>query len=84
MQKRTTYEPEWLQAPVTTRGNRKRQIFLNTGDAWLVECSRSDTIWAWGVQLENDKRFDTSNRCGTESPRLRPDGGAQEIKGDHR
>lgn len=41
-----------------------KQMLIDTGDAWLVECARSDTIWACGVRLDDDKRFDISNWRG--------------------
>ena len=37
---------------------------LETGDAWLVECAGSDKIWACGIRLNDDKRFDVSNWTG--------------------
>ena len=33
-------------------------------NAWLVECAYSDTIWACGIRLNEDERFDASEWCG--------------------
>ena len=41
-----------------------KQKLLGTGDAWLVECAHSDTIWACGIRLNEDERFDARNWCG--------------------
>ena len=41
-----------------------KQKLLETGDAWLVECAGSDKIWACGIRLSDDKRFDASNWTG--------------------
>lgn len=41
-----------------------KQKLLETGDAWLVECAHSDTIWACGIRLNEDERFDTSKWRG--------------------
>ena len=41
-----------------------KQKLLETGDAWLVECAGSDKIWACGIRLNDDKRFDASNWTG--------------------
>lgn len=41
-----------------------RQKLEDTGDAWLVECAHSDTIWACGWKLTEDERFDASKWLG--------------------
>lgn len=41
-----------------------KQKLLDTGDAWLVECAGSDKVWACGIRLYDDKRFDASNWTG--------------------
>ncbi len=41
-----------------------KQKLLDTGDAYLVECAGSDRIWACGVRLMDDKRFDAANWIG--------------------
>ena len=41
-----------------------KQKLLDTGDAYLVECAGSDKIWACGIRLNDDKRFDASNWTG--------------------
>jgi len=41
-----------------------KKKLLNTGDAWLVECAHSDTIWACGIRLNADERFDTKKWRG--------------------
>lgn len=42
-----------------------KQKLLNTGNAFLVECAGSDQIWACGIRLYDDKRFDAANWKGT-------------------
>ena len=41
-----------------------KQKLLDTGDAFLVECARTDKIWACGIRLDDDKRFDAANWDG--------------------
>ena len=41
-----------------------KKKLLDTGDAWLVECAHSDTIWACGIRLNEDERFDASKWRG--------------------
>lgn len=41
-----------------------KQMLLDTGEAWLVECARSDKNWACGVRLNDERRFDTANWDG--------------------
>ena len=38
---------------------------IDTGNAWLVECARTDKNWACGISLYDDQRFDASNWNGT-------------------
>ena len=42
----------------------KKQL-LATGDAYLVECAKSDKIWACGISLYDDKRKNASLWQGT-------------------
>ena len=42
-----------------------KQKLLETGDAYLVECAVSDKIWACGIGLHDDARFDQSKWTGT-------------------
>ena len=48
-----------------TQNDDLRQKLLDTGDACLVECAKSDTIWACGIHLNDDRRFDASNWTGS-------------------
>ena len=41
-----------------------KQNLLNTDNAYLVECAGSDKIWACGIRLKDDKRFDAANWTG--------------------
>ncbi len=41
-----------------------KQKLLDTGDSYLVECAHSDTIWACGVRLNEDERFDAGKWRG--------------------
>lgn len=41
-----------------------KQKLLDTGDAFLVECARTDKIWACGIRLDDDKRFNAANWDG--------------------
>ena len=41
-----------------------KQMLLDTGDAWLVECAHSDINWACGIRLNEDERFDSSKWRG--------------------
>ena len=41
-----------------------KQNLLDTGDAYLVECAHSDRIWACGIRLNDEKRFDASQWRG--------------------
>ena len=37
---------------------------LDTGDAYLVECAHTDKIWACGIRLHEEARFDISKWRG--------------------
>ena len=52
-----------LYAKFTQNEDLKEKL-LDTGDAWLVECARSDTLWACGISLQDEKRKDASNWRG--------------------
>ncbi len=39
-----------------TQNKELKQLLLDTGDAWLVECAGSDEIWACGIRLYDDRR----------------------------
>ena len=41
-----------------------KQKLLDTRDAYLVECAGSDKVWACGIRLNDDKRFDAANWTG--------------------
>ena len=41
-----------------------KEKLLATGDAWLVECARTDKNWACGISLYDDQRFDASKWFG--------------------
>ena len=47
-----------------TQNSELKQKLLDTGDAWLVECAGSDKIWACGVRLTDDDRFDAEKWSG--------------------
>ena len=42
-----------------------RKNLLETGDAYLVECAGSDKIWACGIRIDDDRRFDAANWTGS-------------------
>ena len=42
-----------------------KQKLLETSDAYLVECAVSDSIWACGIGLYDEARFDQSRWTGT-------------------
>ncbi len=52
-----------LLAKFSQNDDLKKKL-LDTGDAWLVECAHSDTIWACGIRLNEDERFDASKWRG--------------------
>ena len=41
-----------------------KEKLLDTGDAYLVECAYKDTIWACGIRLNEDERFDINKWRG--------------------
>ncbi len=41
-----------------------REKLLATGDAVLVECARTDKIWACGIRLDDERRFDAESWSG--------------------
>ena len=41
-----------------------KQKLLDTGDAFLVECARTDKTLACGIRLDDDMRFDAANWDG--------------------
>jgi ribA/ribD-fused uncharacterized protein len=47
-----------------SQNDELRQKLLDTGDAVLVECAGSDKVWACGIRLYDDRRFDASNWTG--------------------
>ena len=52
-----------LLAKFTQNEDLKKKL-LDTGDCWLVECARTDKIWACGIRLDDDRRFDAANWRG--------------------
>ena len=52
-----------LLAKFSQNEDLKKKL-LDTGEAWLVECAYSDTIWACGIRLNEDERFDVSKWRG--------------------
>nr|MBQ4454145.1 NADAR family protein [Clostridia bacterium] len=52
-----------LYAKFSQNDDLKKKL-LDTGDAWLVECAHSDTIWACGIRLDDDARFNAENWRG--------------------
>ena len=54
---------EGLMAKFSQNEDLKQKL-LDTGDAYLVECAGSDKIWACGVRLNDDRRFDAANWDG--------------------
>ena len=52
-----------LLAKFSQNEDLKKKL-LDTEDAWLVECAYSDTIWACGIRLNEDERFDASKWRG--------------------
>jgi ribA/ribD-fused uncharacterized protein len=53
-----------LMAKFSQNENLKQKL-LNTGDAYLVECAGSDKVWACGIRLGDDRRFDAANWDGS-------------------
>ena len=52
-----------LYAKFSQNDDLKKRL-LDTGDAWLVECAHSDTVWACGLRLDDEARFDAENWRG--------------------
>ena len=52
-----------LLAKFSQNEDLKKKL-LDTEDAWLVECAHSDTIWACGIRLNEDERFDAAKWRG--------------------
>jgi ribA/ribD-fused uncharacterized protein len=52
-----------LMAKFSQNDELKKKL-LNTGDAFLVECAGSDKVWACGIRLNDDRRFNASNWTG--------------------
>ena len=40
-------------------------MLLNTGDAYLVECAVTDTAWACGISIDDDRKCDAANWKGS-------------------
>lgn len=55
---RWSHTADLWRSSARTRISRK---LLATGDAFLIECAGSDKVWACGVRLNDEKRFDASN-----------------------
>ncbi len=53
-----------LMAKFSQNENLKQKL-LDTGDAYLVECAGSDKVWACGIRLADDRRFNTANWDGS-------------------
>ncbi len=41
-----------------------KRMLLDTGDAWLVECAKSDKVWACGRRLDDVRRFNAAEWNG--------------------
>jgi ribA/ribD-fused uncharacterized protein len=52
-----------LLAKFSQNEDLKKKL-IDTGDAYLVECARTDKIWTCGIKLDDDRRFDASNWDG--------------------
>ena len=52
-----------LLAKFSQNENLKQQL-LDTGDAYLVECAHKDIIWACGIRLTEEERFDINKWRG--------------------
>ena len=47
-----------------TQNEDLKEMLLATEDAYLVECARKDKIWACGIRLHEEERFDMSKWKG--------------------
>ena len=47
-----------------SQNEEMKQKLLETGDAYLVECAGSDKVWACGIRLDDERRFDATNWTG--------------------
>ena len=52
-----------LLAKFSQNEDLKKKL-LDTGSAYLVECAHGDNVWACGVGLDQDARFDTAQWRG--------------------
>lgn len=52
-----------IMAKFSQNDDLKKQL-LATGDAYLVECAFTDKIWACGIRLNENERFDISKWKG--------------------
>ncbi len=52
-----------LFAKFSQNESLKKQL-LDTGDVFLVECAQSDKIWACGIRLQDNERFDMNKWKG--------------------
>jgi len=41
-----------------------RQLLIDTGDHFLIEATRNDKIWGIGLDVDDDRLYDTSNWQG--------------------
>ncbi len=55
---------EGLMAKFSQNDDLKQKL-IDTDDAILVECAGSDEIWACGIRLDDERRFDVSKWNGT-------------------
>lgn len=55
---------EGLMAKFSQNEDLKQQL-LETGNAYLVECAGKDKVWACGIRLSDNRRFDAMNWDGT-------------------
>ena len=48
-----------------SQNHNLKQKLLDTGDAYLVECAGSDRVWACGIRLADDRRYNAANWTGS-------------------
>jgi len=48
-----------------SQNDKRRQLLVDTEDAWLVECAHQDKIWTCGARINEPERFDASLWKGT-------------------